>query len=137
MSVRLPKKAELFKAIKVTRKKLGGEHKPCSGVLGPGPDSQHLLPPEIEAELQRLANLPFNWDSYGAFPVSPVALELTRELLRFLHSFGSLNSFPLSEAVIAPDPDGTITIEWHLRSGGTVLLTITANDRPTSRFVDL
>jgi hypothetical protein len=69
--------------------------------------------------LETFRELPADWDSYGALPITATAL---RQATEFLTAFqesprvdrSSLEAVPY---VIAPVPNGGIQIEWRRRSG--------------------
>lgn len=86
------------------------------------------LPLEIEQRLRHLASLQTNWDSYGALPVSRVALEKTRKLLFHLYS---LNLPYLPPPFIAPDPEGGLGLEWDFGPRGEVYLEISSKGQMT------
>ena len=53
--------------------------------------------------LTKIAKLPANWDSYGALPIDPRAIESARKLITAL-------SHPPQ---IVPTTEGGIQLEWH------------------------
>ncbi len=47
-----------------------------------------------------------NWDCYGAVPISPVALDCAKRLVRAIPQ-------DLPEPSISPEPDGAIGLDWY------------------------
>ena len=70
------------------------------------------------AKLARFAELPPDWDSYGADPVSPAAIAATRETLTAVTSL-LVHQTPSSArpSALAPLANGGIQIEWDGPSG--------------------
>ena len=64
------------------------------------------LPPEIVDTLTGIAALPRDWNSYGASPISPQAIEQARELVRKALTQG------LTRPGISPATGGAVSIEW-------------------------
>jgi hypothetical protein len=68
-----------------------------------------------------LARLPQNWDSYGASPINPEAIQKARGILRSVFALGG-TSIPLP--FVAPSPDGGIELEWKTTSNKELMLDI-------------
>lgn len=85
------------------------------------PEKSSPLPPELSDRLNRLATLPQNWDSYGAAPISPEAIQTARGILRSVFALGG-TSIPLP--FVAPSPDGGIELEWKTTSNKELMLEI-------------
>ena len=62
---------------------------------------------ETLIELERLSQLPRNWDSYGAEPVKAEVLGLSMRLL------GSLDISNLSVPHVSAGSAGTVVLEWQ------------------------
>ncbi len=64
--------------------------------------------------LTRLAELPTNWDSYGAAPPSLLAISMARELLLAIdEQFGHAVGERVQPYAVAPIADGGIQLEWR------------------------
>ena len=75
------------------------------------------LYPIIE-QLATLANLPANWDSYDAEPISPRAITAALHLTRSIYeSFSDLLGEQVRPFAIAPVADGGILVEWRAPEG--------------------
>jgi hypothetical protein len=82
----------------------------------------------IARQLRALLDLPPNWDTYGARPISDLAAEDARLLILQLLDQG------VAPPVLVPLPDGGVSVEWHRPSrelaiefpGATGLLGATA-----------
>jgi hypothetical protein len=62
---------------------------------------------EIDAELDRLATLPPNWDSQGALPIAPEIIDAAR---RFVASLPADLIIPPS---VVPMAKGNLQFEWN------------------------
>lgn len=60
----------------------------------------------LERHLQELARLPRNWDSYGALPISLVALKYVGHLVTTFRDGG------ISMPELSPSTDGGVRVEW-------------------------
>lgn len=58
----------------------------------------------LESILQELAELKPDWNSYGAPPIHPDAINQTRQLLE-------------NDCSIVPDTDGGVSVEFHTSDG--------------------
>ena len=67
--------------------------------------------PEVSSQLNKLLELPRNWDSYGADPIEAPIVESARGLLVTL-----AERFDLPRPFIAPTPNGGILLEWRTGS---------------------
>ena len=56
-----------------------------------------------ESRLNALKELGKNWDSYGADPMDPKAIEKARKLLEVIQT----------EPLIIPTRDGGVALAWH------------------------
>jgi hypothetical protein len=64
----------------------------------------------VKNELQRLASLPANWDSEGAYPVAIEIIDAARRLISRLPS-GLKSQIPVPAVV--PMRKGNLQFEWH------------------------
>lgn len=70
------------------------------------PDVRNWLA-QAANELNRIANLPVNWDSYGAMKVNQLTLESATEVL--VHLMGGQSVLPHITASV----NGGVELEWH------------------------
>ena len=89
---------------------------------------ESALPQGVEEYVLHLADLPANWDSYGARRVAPRAISRTLEVLRSIYP---RLPRPSSEPFVAPDADGGLGIELALASGGELLISVDAQGTTT------
>ncbi|MBM3943539.1 MAG: hypothetical protein FJ316_11610 [SAR202 cluster bacterium] len=87
----------------------------------------NILPQEVVDRLEHLATLPPDWDSYGAVPIKPEAIEKTKAMFKQILPLVR-KDVPLP--FIAPSPDGGVEWEWTVPSGKELLLDIPPDDRP-------
>jgi hypothetical protein len=81
-------------------------------------------------QLDDIAKLGPNWDSYGADPPSPLALAIASKLLLMVdRHFGRLVDVQSQPQVVAPRADGGIQIEW-----GTRPVTIAVHTDPSGNL---
>ncbi len=73
----------------------------------------------IQLNLQQLLQLPENWDSYGARPISSVAAEKALAILERAQHWGDLTQ---DTPFIAPLASGGIQMEWGSPNGQKELL---------------
>jgi len=70
----------------------------------------------IENILDDIAKLGSDWDSYGADPPSPLAIDMASKFLRIVdEKLGRLALEQSRPQIVAPRPDGGIQIEWGTR----------------------
>ena len=60
-----------------------------------------------EATLEELLKLPANWNSYGAAPIRPDAVEAARDVL------GKIVRSDTPQPAVVPTVRGGIQLEWH------------------------
>ncbi len=95
--------------------------RPETRVVTPRPTltSSTSLEGWIQEELVRLddiAKLGSDWDSYGADPPSPLAIDMASKFLRIVNEkLGRLALEQSRPQIVAPRPDGGIQIEWGTR----------------------
>lgn len=84
-------------------------------------------------QLESIAALPENWDSYGASRIAPSAVTTARALLN------ALSAEKLLPFHVAPIPTGSIQLEWKRPDGSALELWIDGDgqidamfDRPTA-----
>ncbi len=78
------------------------------------------LIPQVESwmpwasdQLDAMAKLKRNWDSYGGEPPSRVAMGSADLMLRMVHTnFGRLGSLQSQPQAVAPRADGGVQMEW-------------------------
>ncbi len=94
--------------------------RPETRVVTPRPTltSSTSLEGWIQEELVRLddiAKLGSDWDSYGADPPSPLAIDMASKFLRIVdEKLGRLALEQSRPQIVAPRPDGGIQIEWAI-----------------------
>lgn len=67
-------------------------------------------------QLDDIAKLGPDWDSYGGDPPSPLAIATASKLLQTVHEiFGRLSHEQSQPQIVAPRADGGIQIEWGTR----------------------
>jgi hypothetical protein len=67
---------------------------------------------ETLKKLEKLSQLPHNWDSYGAQPVRPDVLGLSVRIL------GSLEEEDLPVPLVTAGSSGTVQLEWEVEGRG-------------------
>ena len=87
------------------------------------------LPKELSDRLDHLADLPQNWDSYGASPINPKVIQRVRAILREILALGG-EDIPLP--FVAPAGDGGLELEWTSLSGEELMLELSPEDRPVA-----
>lgn len=65
--------------------------------------------PTVVKKLEELADLPPDWNSYGAAPVKRTCLQAALRLLRDVMKDNS------PAPAVVPTPRGTVLLEWHRR----------------------
>lgn len=70
-----------------------------------------------------------NWDANGAYPLQPIAVMLAGELLRALP-----DDLPLPE--FAPEPDGSISLDWIQSSTRLFSLSVGTSQRLSYAWLD-
>ena len=91
------------------------------------PRKTKRLPKSVLNRLNTLAQLPQNWDSYGAPPINSQTTERAALTLREILGTGEVE-VPLP--FIAPAGDGTIVMEWKTDAGKELILDVPPNDGP-------
>ena len=86
------------------------------------------LPKVISDRLNKFAQLPQNWDSYGAPPIRPQTIELAASVLREILAYEAAKDVPLP--FVAPAGDGTIVMEWKTEWGKELILDVPPGDGP-------
>ncbi len=79
-------------------------------------------------ELDRECSTP-NWDCYHALPLHQDAVEQTRMFLRVLP-----NDLPLPE--IAPEPDGSISLDWSMSRVCSLTISVGSSNRLPYAWLD-
>ncbi len=82
------------------------------------------LPRVLSERLKRFAQLPQNWDSYGAPPISGRVIDEARNVLK---RACTSSGFDLPIPFVSPTPEGGIGMEWKLESGKELLLEISSD----------
>jgi hypothetical protein len=70
-----------------------------------------------------------NWDGYGALPLSNLSVETAKEFIRLLP-----DSLAMPE--IAPEPDGSVSLDWMPSRYRTFSLSIGESDQLAYAWVD-
>lgn len=83
----------------------------------------------LERHLQELARLPGNWDSYGALPISLVALEYVGHLVTTFRDSG------ISMPELSPMTDGGVRVEWSDEQR-EVVIEVSGQGEPTVYYCD-
>jgi hypothetical protein len=75
---------------------------------------------ELQPALERLAEfatLENDWDSYGAVPITPAAIDVARELAAEIISRHALSLRPAGYTFdVVPLPNGGVQLEWDIGS---------------------
>ena len=112
----------------------------------PIPQFQSWMPWALE-QINTMATLKQNWNSYGGDPPSRAAMRTAESILQMVYTtFGSLPREQSHPQAVAPRADGGVQMEWstppleiavHVDSSGTLgYLSIDRRDRkPTYREV--
>lgn len=93
------------------------------------PRAKHL-PHALSERLKQLAQLPQNWDSYGAPPISPRTIEQASSVLREILAIDAAKDVPLP--FIAPAGDGTIVMEWTTPWEKELIISVHPDDEPAT-----
>jgi hypothetical protein len=124
--------AEDIKVIFISQGSSTGVPQALTGGSGFSWDWGEDTPLQIAEKLEKLANLPENWDSYGAPPISPTAVAKVRTLLRRAFSrYGRRLPMPS----IAPGSHGGLGIEWWAKDGNELILDVPPEEPPTYLLV--
>ena len=91
-----------------------------------------LLPPKVEADLERLANLPANWDGNGTSALDPATVARARFVLGFAFSFGGEE---LPVPFLSPSRDGRLILEWELEPSRELILDVSGSPDSPIRFL--
>ena len=89
-----------------------------------GSRSPERLPKSVLDRLNTLAQLPQNWDSYGAPPISDSAIQEAKSVLL---KACTPRGFELPLPFVSPTGEGGIGMEWKLESGKELLLEVSSN----------
>ena len=77
---------------------------------------REALQPALE-RLETFSKLDDDWDSYGAVPISPVAILIARELAADIVNRHMLSIRPPDYSFdVVPAPDGGVQLEWDIGS---------------------
>jgi hypothetical protein len=72
-----------------------------------------ILRPSLQ-RLDELSRLEDNWDTYGAFPPAPAALDATETIMRqVIEQFGVTASDCAAPYTVMPIADGGLQLEWR------------------------
>ena len=82
---------------------------------------EELLQPALD-QLRHFANLPSDWDSYGAAPITDAAIRRAREVLGlvqadFTGKLARVLGDSLRPFAVAPTASGGVQLEWRGPSG--------------------
>lgn len=86
------------------------------------------LPSAVAARLKALANLPRNWNSYGAPPIDIGALAEARRIIQIASGRSGLG---LPIPGVSPGAHGGVGVEWATNDGIELILDISPNDPAT------
>lgn len=87
--------------------------------------------PNWEQQLEQLKQLPVGWDSYGASPVSNLAIDKAKSILSVAEAMGIAQL-----SFIVPCPDGGIQLEWDFEGKEIVLVIPRTGERTTFLLVE-
>jgi hypothetical protein len=73
------------------------------------------VPPELEERFRQISELPHDWNSYGAQPISPESIERAR----YIASEGWKSGLPVPG--VAPGSGGSMSIEWETSRGELII----------------
>jgi hypothetical protein len=90
------------------------------------------LPLEVERELDRIANLPANWDGDGIAAVSAFTVERTKYVLRMFFKYGGRH---LAIPFTGPAHDGRMILEWDTDRGQELIVDVPASKDAPLRFL--
>ena len=90
------------------------------------------LPPEVENELERLANLPANWDGNGSIALDPATVARARFVLGFAFFFGG-EALPVP--FFSPTRDGRLILEWDIEPGRELIMDVPKPPDAPIRFL--
>lgn len=90
---------------------------------------ERALPKQISDRIDHLRSLKHDWDSYGADPISPKAIDAAEHLIcrsiALLEERGKREPTPY---VIAPVADGGVQVEWRGAAGALEVEVAPEND---------
>jgi len=87
----------------------------CSIVVEVSSRTARRLRASVE-DLEKLLELPPNWDSYGARPIQPAVF------LRVVKLLAEILETRVPRPAIVPTPQGGIQLEWHRRDADLEIL---------------
>ena len=90
------------------------------------------LPVEVAMELERLANLPADWDGSGIASLDPTTVERTRFVLRLAFLFGG-SDIPVP--FISPTRDGRMILEWETEPSRELIIDVPGSPERRIRFL--
>jgi hypothetical protein len=107
--------------------------KATNAIMGSTEQSQALFGRKsaVFSDIQSLANecAVSNWDGEDAEPISPLAVEATMDFIRALP-----DDLPLPE--FAPEPDGSISLDWIVSRNRLFSMSIGATNRIAYAWLD-
>ena len=90
------------------------------------------LPSEVEAELERLADLPADWDENGTVALGKATIARTRFVLGFAFFFGG-ESLPVP--FLSSTRDGRLILEWELGPSRELIMDVPKSPDAPIRFL--
>lgn len=90
------------------------------------------LPLEVENELDRISNLPANWDGDGIAAVDIFTIERTKYVLRMFFKYGGGR---LAVPLVGPAHDGRMILEWDTDHGDELIVDVPASRTAPLRFL--
>jgi hypothetical protein len=90
------------------------------------------LPPEVESELERLSELPTDWDGNGTVALDQATVARARFVLGFAFFFGG-EALPVP--FLSPTRDGRLILEWELEPGRELIVDVPKPPDAPIRFL--
>ncbi len=94
------------------------------------PSSSTALLGRVREQLERLTELPYDWDSYGGVPVDASLAEAARRFVAAVIQLG------VAPPLILPTPSGGIAMEWHRQSRELIIEAVLSRRRFEAYFCD-
>ena len=90
------------------------------------------LPTEVATELERLANLPANWDGNSVAALDPTMVERTRLVLGYAFRFGG-SYLPIP--FMSPSREGHMILEWETEPNRELIIDVPEYPEQRIRFL--
>jgi hypothetical protein len=90
------------------------------------------LPTAVATELERLSELPANWDGNGITPLNPTTVERTWYVLGLAYLFGGSD---LPTPFMSSSRDGRMILEWETEPGRELIIDVPESLESQVRFL--